>query len=97
MLGVVVAAVICLLSGLASEAFAATSWRNGSPLLAMLVGMAARMVPPLVICLALAAQGAQGRRHLAFVGYLLAFYFATLAFETWLAVKRVAAQRKVNP
>ncbi len=51
--------------------------------------MAIRMVPPLAICVVLAAQGADGREHLAFIGYLLAFYLVTLAVETWLAVKRV--------
>jgi hypothetical protein len=96
MLGVLAAGAICLVSGLGSEAFAATSGRTGPPLLTMLVGMTARMVPPLAICFAFAAQGAHGRRHLAFVGYLLTFYFATLALETWLAVKRVAAQRNVK-
>jgi hypothetical protein len=31
-----------------------------------------------------------GREHLAFVVYLLTFYFVTLALDTWWAVKRVA-------
>jgi hypothetical protein len=56
----------------------------------MLVGMAVRMGPPLVICLVLAAQGANGREHLAFIVYLLLFYVATLAVETWLAAIRAS-------
>jgi hypothetical protein len=48
------------------------------------------MVPPLGICLVLAAQGARGRDHLAFLCYLMSFYFVMLALETWLTVKRVA-------
>jgi hypothetical protein len=91
--GVLAAAVICLISGLTSEGFAYISGRGASPLLGMLVGMGARMAPPLVICLVLAGQGADGRRHLAFICYLLVFYFATLAVETWLAVKRVSTRR----
>jgi hypothetical protein len=94
MLGVVVAAGICLMSGLASEGFAAATGRSGAPLIGMLVGLAARMAPPLAICLVLASRGVDGRRHLAFVCYLLVFYFATLALETWLAVRRVSARRE---
>ena len=58
--------------------------RDASPLAVMLLGMAIRMVPPLGICVVLAAQGAHGREHLAFIVYLLAFYLVTLALETWL-------------
>ena len=96
LIGVLAAALICLFSGLASEGFAYISGRGATPLLGMLLGMAARMAPPLVICLVLAGQGADGRRHLAFVCYLLVFYFATLAVETWLAVKRVNARRNLD-
>jgi hypothetical protein len=62
----------------------------------MLVGMAVRIVPPLVICLVLAVQGASGRQHLAFIAYLLTFYCVTLAFETWLAVHR-AGKNSARP
>jgi hypothetical protein len=95
-IGLVTAAAICLLSGVAAEGLASITGRAGTPLLGMLTSMAARIVPPLAICLALAAQGADGRRHLAFVSYLLVFYLATLVLETWLAVRRVATRRDVR-
>ena len=88
-MGVAAAAAICLISGVASEGLAWLFTGMGTPLTALLTGMAARMAPPLVICLILAAQGAGGRQHLEFIGYLLAFYLVTLTLETWLAVKRV--------
>jgi hypothetical protein len=88
-MGVAAAATIVLLAGLAAEGMGAIFAGLGSPLAALLFGMAARMAPPMLICLALALQGAHGREYLAFICYLLAFYLATLALETWLAVKRV--------
>ena len=88
-IGLAAAAAICLLSGWAGEALACLFARRGAPLAGLLAGMAARLAPPLGVCLILAAQGVDGRRHLAFVCYLLAFYLVTLALETWLAVKRV--------
>jgi hypothetical protein len=89
-LGLAGAGAICLFAGLAADAFGIAMSRSGTPLAGLLGGIAFRMLPPLTICLVLAAQGAHGRRHLAFVGYLLAFYMVTLALETWLAVKRVS-------
>ena len=89
-LGVVAAGAICLVAGLVAEALSLVMSRSGTPLAGLLSGIALRMAPPLVVCLILAAQGADGRRHLAFVCYLLAFYMVTLAVETWLAVKRVS-------
>jgi len=50
-----------------------------------------RMILPLGVCAALLASGQNGRQHLAFIDYLLAFYMITLALETWLAVKRTAS------
>jgi hypothetical protein len=88
--GLLIAAAICLLSGLAAEGIHSVLARNWSPVAAQLVGMAIRMLLPLAICLILALQGFNGRQNLAFVCYLLAFYVATLALETWLAVKRIA-------
>jgi hypothetical protein len=87
--GLAAAAAVCLVCGWISEGLSNLVGRTGSPLAGMLVGMAVRMAPPLVICLILAANGADGRQHLAFIGYLLSFYSATLALETWLAVSRL--------
>jgi hypothetical protein len=88
--GLTAAAAVCFVCGIFSEGISFLTLRAGVPLFAMLVGMAVRMAPPLVICLVLAAQGAHGRQHLAFISYLLAFYCATLAVETWLAVARTS-------
>jgi hypothetical protein len=88
--GLALAAAVCLFAGLLAEALVFLLPRGISPLLTMLLGMAIRMLPPLGICLVLAAQGASGQQHLAFLCYLLAFYVVTLALETWLTVKRVA-------
>jgi len=89
--GLAVAAAICLAAGFAAEGISNVLARLGTPLAAAMVGMGVRMLPPLVLCVGLAATGESGRSHLAFIVYLLAFYFATLATETWFAVKRVAA------
>jgi hypothetical protein len=89
-LGLALAAAICLGAGWLAEAVAYVLHRSASPLVLMLLCMAIRMVPPLGICLVLAAQGARGRDHLAFLCYLMSFYFVMLALETWLTVKRVA-------
>jgi hypothetical protein len=88
--GLAVAAAICLLSGLVAEGTSSFVART-SPLAASLVGMMVRMILPLGVCAALLASGQNGRQHLAFIDYLLAFYMITLALETWLAVKRTAS------
>jgi hypothetical protein len=88
--GLALAAAICLLTGWAAESLSCLLHGRVTPLAVMLLGMAIRMAPPLGICVALAALGASGRAHLAFIVYLLAFYLVTLALETWLAVGRVA-------
>jgi hypothetical protein len=89
MLGLASAAVICLLAAFLAEAVGCALSRTGCHLAAMLFAMALRFIPPLAVCFVLSATGARGQQHLAFVCYLLIFYLATLAVETWLAVKRV--------
>jgi hypothetical protein len=88
--GVALAGAICFAAGLLAEGVACLLGRQASPLATMLLGMTIRMLPPLAICMFLAAQGARGREHLAFIVYLLVFYLATLALETWLTVERVS-------
>ena len=95
--GLAVAAGVCLLAGFAAEGLSTFLANSGTPLAAAMVGMGVRMLPPLVLCVALAATGQSGREHLHFICYLLAFYFATLVIETWLAVKRVAAHTPAQP
>jgi hypothetical protein len=89
-LGLAIAAAICLVAGWISEAVAWALARRVAPLGAILLGMAIRMLPPLAVCVYLAASRGGGRQHLAFIAYLLVFYLATLALETVLAVKRAA-------
>lgn len=91
--GLAIAGVICLAAGLVAEGIAVLLGRGVSPLATMLLGMTVRMLPPLGICLFLAAQGARGREHLAFIVYLLSFYLVTLAVETWLSVRRLNVSR----
>jgi hypothetical protein len=88
--GLAVAAAICLAAGFAAEGLSTLLARTGQALAAPMVGMGIRMLPPLGLCLMLAASHQSGREHLPFVGYLLAFYFTTLVMESWLAIKRVA-------
>jgi hypothetical protein len=88
-LGVIVAAAICLFAGLAAEAIASLVHAAGSPLGALLAGMTIRLLPPLGVCLILAVRGG-GRENLAFVIYLLTFYLLTLTLDTWWAVRRAA-------
>jgi len=89
LLGLASAAAICLLAAWCAEGVSCALTRTGAHLSAMLLSMALRFIPPLAVCFVLAASGASGQQHLAFVCYLLVFYLATLAVETWLAVKRV--------
>jgi hypothetical protein len=91
-LGLAAAGAICLFAAYLAEAIGCMLGRTGSHLAAMLLSMAVRFTPPIAACFVLAATGASGRQHLAFVGYLLAFYLVTLAAETWLAVRRVSDQ-----
>jgi hypothetical protein len=87
LVGLVLAAAICLFSGLVAEALSAIVSRT-SPFGAALMGMMVRMFAPLGVCVALLATGQSGRDHLPFIAYLLTCYMFTLGLETWLAVKR---------
>jgi hypothetical protein len=88
-LGLALAGAICLVAACLAEGVGCALSRTGSHLAAMLFSMALRFIPPLAVCFVLAASGAGGQQHFAFVCYLLILYLATLAVETWLAVKRV--------
>jgi len=89
LLGLAAAGGICFIAGAIAELIAWTLSATVQPLGLMFVGMAVRMLPPLSVCVYLAANSG-GREHQAFIGYLLAFYLTTLALETFLTVKRVA-------
>jgi hypothetical protein len=94
--GLTIAAAVCLLSCWLAEGFGWLLRRHVPPVSVTLVGMAIRMAPPLALCLFLAASGQSGRQHLAFIGYLLAFYMVTLALETYLAVRRISQSSNLN-
>lgn len=95
-LGLAAATAICLTSALLSEFIAGLLYSLGSPLAALLVGMAVRIIPILSACLVFAALGFRGREHLSLIGYFLAFYFVTLVIETCLAVMRVAGRQSAH-
>src|SRR5262245_55296415 len=61
-LGLAAAAAICLVTGWVAEVLAYALRGSITPLGIMLLGMGVRMIPPLGICLALAAQRADGRQ-----------------------------------
>jgi hypothetical protein len=94
-LGVIVAAAICLFSGFVAEAASLYAFR-AAPFGGTLLGMLVRMFVPLSVCVALLATGQNGRDHVYFIGYLLTFYMAMLALETWLAVKRTVPSAHSN-
>jgi hypothetical protein len=86
--GLAIVTLMFLVSAWISEVVSLRFHRTGSPLVAMGLAMAIRTVPPLLVCLCLAARGYSGRGNFALIGYLFAFYFVTLVVETRLAVKR---------
>jgi hypothetical protein len=87
------AATLCVAAGFLALAVTAWQARQGRPLPAMLCGMAARMVPLLLVCLLLASghqadilPGSQDLTR-SFAAYLVIFYLVTLAIETPLCLK----------
>jgi hypothetical protein len=91
-LGLAAAGGLCLFSALLAELISCTLAKSGQHLIAAMLSMGLRILPPLVVCLLLAVSGGNGRQHLAFVGYLMAFYLVTLSMETWFAVKRAGGK-----
>jgi hypothetical protein len=86
-IGLVLAAAICLFSGLVAETVTSAMPRT-APTGAALIRLFVRMFVPLGACVAILAIGQDGRDYLFFIGYLLTFYMVTLGLETWIAVKR---------
>ncbi|MCI0493164.1 MAG: hypothetical protein L0Z07_09535 [Planctomycetes bacterium] len=87
--GLLVAATICLVASFASESLGHLRLPPNFALAGLVLGMGIRMMPPLALVCLMAMEGESGRQHLAFVGYLLAFYLVTLTVGTMLAVKRL--------
>ncbi len=87
------AAMICFMSGITALAATWHLSRQQQPLVGLLIAMALRMLPPLIICVALALQGT-GADYLGFVCYLLTFYLVTLAAETYASVQLAKPHQK---
>jgi hypothetical protein len=87
-----VAAMLCLLPAVAGLAVSHRFIGTQHALVAMLLAMAFRLFPPLVVCLLLAMRGT-GADYAPFVCYLLLFYTATLAVETYLFVRLIQARK----
>ena len=82
-----VAAGLCLATGIGAMVLVRWASRIEQPLIGMLGAMAIRMLPPLVVCLVLGSGDANARGDYGvFIASLLAYYLATLAVETWLSV-----------
>ena len=91
-LEVMVAAAICLLPGLVALWFSTQSFGTNQVLFSLLFSMGLRILPPLVICLALSMRST-GTEYFSFICYLLLFYMVTLALETYLSVRLVQPKR----
>jgi len=89
---VTIAAAICLLPGLVALWFTSQSAGSNQVLFGLLFSMGLRILPPLVICLALSLRST-GAEYFSFIVYLLLFYMATLALETTLSVRLVQPKR----
>jgi hypothetical protein len=95
--GLAIAGAVCLFAGLCAEGISAVLSGRVDPVSAMLLGMSIRVAPPMAICIGLLATGQNGRDHLAFIAYLLAFYLTTLVLETLAAVKRLGPTSSRTP
>jgi len=91
-LEVIVAAAICLLPGLVALWFSTQITGTNQVLFGLLFSMGLRILPPLVICLALSLRST-GDEYFSFICYLLLFYMVTLALETYLSVRLVQPKR----
>jgi len=85
---VTIAAVVCLLPGLIALWFTSQSTGSNQVLFGILFSMGLRLLPPLVICLALSLRST-GAESFSFICYLLLFYMITLALETYLSVRLI--------
>lgn len=85
------AAIACLLPGLSIVALA--HWRalSSKPLLTLLIGTGLRMVPLLIVALVAMLSGDQAV-YKYFAAYLVCFYLATLAIETFVSLQVVRSR-----
>jgi len=87
------AVLICLFSGLSALAVSLLPVSRQQPLVGLLLAMALRVLPPLVVCLLLAKRGS-GTDSLGFIIYLIVFYLLTLAAETFLSLRLMKNQNR---
>jgi hypothetical protein len=85
---------VCITPGLAALFAVYHFAGTGQPLVGMLIAMACRLLPPLVVCLwlALNRDAVNGQ---AFAGFLIAAYLVSLAVETFLSVRSVDSSSKL--
>jgi hypothetical protein len=82
---VLAAALLCTLTGMVAFWTSRLFVRQVGAVGGALVAMGVRMAIPLVVCLVLAVRG-DADSLAGFVYYLLVFYLATLAVETWCSL-----------
>ncbi len=87
-LSLLAAVGICLAAGLAALAISYHFSLTGQNLSGMLLAMACRLGPPLMVCLWLALNKNEAN-HNSFVGFLIASYLVSLAAETFLSVRMI--------
>jgi hypothetical protein len=89
---VVSAGLLCGLTGLVAFWTAHRCQAQGEAISGVLAAMGIRMGIPLAICLIVALRGSADS-FAGFVYYLLVFYLATLAVETWYSLPAGAVPR----
>lgn len=86
------AGLLCLVPAVAGLGVSYRLVGTPHALVALLLSMAFRLVPPLGVCLLLATRGG-GADFAFFISYLLLFYAATLAVETYLFVQLIHTRK----
>ncbi|MCA9229958.1 MAG: hypothetical protein KDA57_04850 [Planctomycetales bacterium] len=92
LLQVAAAAVTCLLPGTLALWISSRKVEPTWVLFGIVASMGLRLLPPLVICLVISLK-ATGADYFNFICYLLLFYFATLAFETYSSIRLLQPDR----
>lgn len=85
------AALACLLPGVSIIALAYWRALSAKPLFTMLLATALRMVPLLIVALVAMLSGDQAV-YKYFAAYLVCFYLATLAIETFVSLQVVRSR-----
>ena len=86
------AGLLCLLPAVAGLGISCRLVGTPQAMVAMLLAMAFRLLPPLAVCLLLAMRGSRAD-YIPFVCYLLLFSATTLAIETYLFVRLIQSRK----